>query len=35
MPEGGNASTKMAAGGGTGKARGCGAARQQTFTKNG
>jgi hypothetical protein len=35
MSEGGKATTKMAAGGGTGKARGCGAARQQTFTKNG
>ena len=34
MPKAGS-QTKMAVGGGTGKARGCGAARQQTFTKNG
>jgi|TARA_R110002012_G_scaffold176470_3_gene341370 hypothetical protein len=33
--KGGKTMPKMAAGGGTGKARGCGAARQQTFTKNG
>lgn len=35
--KGGKVMTKMAAGGGTGKtkARGCGAARQQMFTKNG
>ena len=35
MSGGGKTTTKMAVGGGTGKARGCGAARQQKFTKNG
>lgn len=35
MSGGGKTKTKMALGGGTGKARGCGAARQQKFTKNG
>ena len=35
MSGGGKTTTKMAMGGGTGKARGCGAARQQKFTKNG
>ena len=35
MSGGGKTKTKMAIGGGTRKARGCGAARQQKFTKNG
>lgn len=35
MSGGGKTMPKMAIGGGTSNARGCGAARQQTFTKNG
>jgi hypothetical protein len=33
--KGGKTMPKMSIGGGTSKARGCGAARQQMFTKNG